>query len=364
MLPNYKKPPIGLDIGSNILKVVQLSPSRKHGFELVNLGFAELAPDCVLDGSIVSKLRVSDAIRRLLSEKGIQNRRISTSIAGRSIIVKRISLPIQSEKHLDESIRWQAEQHIPFHIGDVNLDFQVLRKNIEAETLDVLLVAGKKDKINEYARVIAMADKIPVLVDVDAFALQNAYIINYKPISKNIAALLDIGASITTINIASGTDLLFTRDIGIGGRQYTEFIQKKFHLSHSQAEALKRGASVENLNPAEARHAIDSATDILCLEIQKTYDFLKSTTTADRIDRMIVSGGSAHISGLTETLSRKFKVPVEKFDSFRKIVFDPKKFSSSVIEDRAPDLAIATGLAIRSASPNFLPGFAALRRSK
>jgi type IV pilus assembly protein PilM len=363
-LLNRNKQSIGLDIGSKVLKFIQLRPCRKHGYELTNFGFEELSPDCIVDGAIVSKSLVADAIRRLFSEKHIQNRRVYTSIAGHSVIVKRISLPIQSEKNLEESIRWEAEQYIPFDIADVNLDYQVLRRNISTETLDILLVAGKRDKIYECTSIVKMADKIPDLVDVDAFALQNAYLFNYRPTGKDIVALLDIGASIMTINIVSGTDFLFTRDVSVGGHHYTESRQKEFNLRHRQAEVPKHGEAVENINPAEARHVIDLSTEIICLEIQKTYDFLRSTTTADHVDRMIVSGGSVHTPGLIETLVRRFGIPAEKFDSFKKIIFDSKQFSSTMITNHAPDLAVATGLALRGAPPLFSPAFRARRRSK
>jgi type IV pilus assembly protein PilM len=194
-----------------------------------------------------------------------------------------------------------------------------------------------------------MAGKVPILVDVDAFALQNAYEANYQPNGKSTVALLDIGARTMTINIVSGTDFLFTRDVGVGGHQYTEFLQKEFNLGFGQAQALKHGETVENIDPSEARHVIDSVTEIICLEIQKTFDFFKSTTTVEHIDQMIVSGGAAHTPGLIETLAEKFEIPTEKFNAFKKISFDPKHFSSSMIADRAPDLAIAIGLALRSA---------------
>jgi type IV pilus assembly protein PilM len=207
----------------------------------------------------------------------------------------------------------------------------------------------KKDKITDYTSVIKMAGKTPVLMDVDAFALQNAYEVNYEPTGKNTVALLDIGASTMTINIVSGTDFLFTRDVGVGGHQYTEFIQKEFNLNYGQAQALKHGEAVDGLDASEANRVIESVTEIICLEIQKTYDFFKSTTTVDHIDRMIVSGGAAHTPGLIETLAQKFEIPTEKFDAFRNITFDPHKISSSMIADRAPDFALAIGLALRSA---------------
>jgi type IV pilus assembly protein PilM len=351
MLPilNRNRQSVGLDIGSSTLKAAELRTSRKGGLELVSLGFEELSPDCIVDGVIISKIPVSDAIGSIFAQQEIKNTRIATSIAGHSVIVKKISLPVQSDDDLAESIRWEAEQYIPFDIADVNLDYQVLGENVGTGNLDILLVAVKKDKITDYTSVIKMAGKTPVLVDVDAFALQNAYEVNYEPDSDSTVALLDIGASTMTINIISGTDFLFTRDVGVGGHQYTEFIQKEFNLSHSQAQALKHGEAVESIDPAEARHVIESVTEIICLEIQKTYDFFKSTTTVEHIDRMIVSGGAAHTPGLIETLTRKFEIPAEKFDSFRKITFDPKRFSSSMIADRSPDLAIAIGLALRSA---------------
>jgi type IV pilus assembly protein PilM len=345
---NRKKQSVGLDIGSSVLKAVELRPSRKGTFELVSLGIEELSPDCIVDGVIISKIPVSDAINRIFAQQGISSDHVATSISGHSVIVKKISLPVQSEADIAESIQWEAEQHIPFDIADVNLDYQILGENAGGN-LDVLLVAVKKDKITDYTSVIKMAGKTPVLIDVDAFALQNAYEINYEPATQETVALLDIGASTMTFNIVSGIDFLFTRDVGVGGHQYTEFIQKEFNLSYSQAQTLKHGGAVETLKPEDVRAIIDSVTEIICLEIQKTYDFFKSTTTIDRIDRMIVSGGAAHTPGLIEALTRKFEIPAEKFDSFKKISFDPKRFPPSMITDHAPDLAIAIGLALRSA---------------
>lgn len=348
-LLNRNRQSIGLDIGSSALKAAELRPSRKGGYELVSLGFEELSPDCIVDGAILSKIPVSDAINRIFTQQNIKNERIATSISGHSVIVKKISLPVQSEDDLAESIRWEAEQYIPFDISDVNMDYQVLGENIGTGNLDILLVAVKKDKVTDYTSVLKMAGKTPVLIDIDAFALQNAYELNYEPDGGSTVALLDIGASIMTINIVSGTDFLFTRDVGVGGHQYTEFIQKEFNLSYHQAQALKHGEAADSITPSDAQHVIDSVTEILCLEIQKTYDFFKSTTTVDRINRMIVSGGAAHTPGLIDALTRKFDIPAEKFNSFKKISFDPKRFPSSMIEDRAPDLAIAIGLALRSA---------------
>jgi type IV pilus assembly protein PilM len=345
---NRAKPVVGLDIGSSKIKTVEVRSIRKGGYELVSLGIEDLSPDCIVDGVIISKLPVSDAISRLFSLHHITNRRVATSISGHSVIVKKIALPVQSDEDLAESIRWEAEQYIPFDIADVNLDYQILGENSATGNLDVLLVAVKKEKITDHTSVITMSGKYPVVVDVDAFALQNAYEVNYEPTTRNTVALLDIGASIMTINIVAGTDFLFTRDVGVGGHQYTDFIQKEFNINFSQAQSLKHGEAVEGIAPSEIRRVIESVTEIICLEIQKTFDFFKTTTTVDRIDRMLVSGGAAHTPGLVESLGRKFEIPTEKFDAFRNISCDAKKFPPALIAERSPDMAIAVGLALRN----------------
>jgi len=335
-----------VDIGSSCIKTVELHPLRKGGYELKCLGIEPLSADCIVDGVVISKIPVSDAISRIFSQQSIKNRRISTSVSGHSVIVKRIALPIQSDEDLAESIRWEAEQYIPFDINDVHLDYQVLGENTGTGNLDVLLVAVKKEKITDYTSVLSMAGKSPAVVDVDAFALQNAYEMNYEPSTRTTVALLDIGASTMTINIVSGSDFLYTRDVAVGGRQYTEFLQKEFNLNFDQAQALKHGESAGGVESANALPAIESVTEILCLEIQKTFDFFKSTTTIEHIDRMLVAGGGAHTPGILDTLARKFGVPAEKFDSFKNIYFDPMRFPQ--IAERSPDLAVAVGLAMRN----------------
>jgi type IV pilus assembly protein PilM len=341
---NRSHPLVGLDIGSSTIKAAELQSLRDGGYELVNLGIEELPPDCIVNGAIMSKPRVSDVINHLFIEQGIKNIRVATSVSGHSVIVKKISLPAHGDEDLAESILWEAEQHIPFDIADVCLDYQVL---VESAHADLLLVAVKKDRITDQTSVITMAGKNPIVVDVDAFALQNAYEINYHPATPTLVALLDIGASIMTINIVSGTDLLFTRDVAVGGHQYTDLIRKEFNLTFSQAQALKHGQPQAGIEPWQTRRVIEAVTEIICLEIQKTFDFFRTTTTANLIDRMLVCGGAAHTPGLIETLEHKFEIPVEKFESFRRIAHDSKRFSPSLLAARAPELAVAIGLALR-----------------
>ena len=218
---------MGLDIGSSAVKAVELRRVAS-GYRLVAMGREPLPPDCIVDGAIIDGGVVSDAIRQLFDRNGIKTKEVVASLSGNSVIVKKIALPVMSDDELRESIYWEAEQYIPFDIQDVNLDYQVLQGRSKAQvagTMDVLLVAAKKEKIGDYTGVIAQAGRTPVIVDVDAFALQNAYEANYGLDPREVVVLMNAGASAININILQGDQSVFTRDISIGGNAYTEAVQ-------------------------------------------------------------------------------------------------------------------------------------------
>ena len=340
------KLPVGLDIGSCTLKAVELRSSSKGAYALAAYGFEELSPEWVVDGAIMVPEPIVNAINRIFASQHIQNNRIVTAISGHSAIVKKISIHVSEEEDLAETIRWEAEQHLPFAIDDVNFDFQVIGENSMTGILDILFVAVKKDRIQANINVFKQAKKTPAILDVNAFALQNAYTFNYEPEEGNTTALLDIGSGNMMINLASGTNFLFTRDISVGGQRYTEFLQKEFNIGYEQAQALKYGEAVNNISPADVQYVIDSVTEIICMEIQKTFDFFKSTSTVKNIDRILVSGGAIHTPGLLDAIGNNFNITVEEFDSFRKIQVDSKRFPT--IKEQAADMAIAVGLALRS----------------
>jgi type IV pilus assembly protein PilM len=255
-----------------------------------------------------------------------------------------------SDGELAESIYWEAEQYIPFDIQDVNLDYQILDRGDAASgkgTMDVLLVAAKKEKIADYTGVIAQAGRSAVVVDVDAFALQNAYEVNYGIDPNAVVVLLNAGASATNINILQGDQSVFTRDISIGGNAYTEALQRELNLPFEIADALKRGLSAEGVTYDDARPVLRAVTENVMLEIQKTFDFFKATAASDKIDRIMLSGGASRAEGFTEMLSDRFEAPVEPFDPFKKIAFDAKKFKTESAADIAPTVAVAVGLALR-----------------
>jgi len=341
----HNKQVVGLDIGSSYIKAAELRAVRRGGFELVSLGIEELSPDCIVDGVIISKVPVSDAINRIFSQQNIKNRRVATSISGHSVIVKKIALPVQTDEELAESIRWEAEQYIPFDISDVNLDYQILGESATTGNLDVLLVAVKKEKITDHTSVVTMAGKNPVIVDVDAFALQNAYEVNYGLEPDQVVVLLNAGASAININILQGEQSMFTRDISIGGNAYTEAVQKELDLPHESAEQLKKGIPVDGASFEEAQPVLRAVTENVLLEVQKTFDFFKATASSDRIDRIMLSGGASRVDGFREMLQERFSAPVEEFDPFRSVTWDVKKMGDAA--DLAPTAAVAVGLALR-----------------
>jgi type IV pilus assembly protein PilM len=251
-----------------------------------------------------------------------------------------------TEEELYDRIQAEASQHIPFDIADVNLDYQLL-ESVDGQ-MDVLLVAVKKDKILNHTNVLAQAGKTPMVVDIDAFALQNCFEVNYDPDPAQTVSLLNVGASVMNINIVRGGVPLFTRDVSVGGNQYTDALQKELDLSFEDAEKLKKGDSVAGVAEEQRTTILRSVSDILILEIQKTFDFFRATAAGENIQRIYIAGGSARVPGLVDLLREEFAMPVEELYPFRKIVINPGRHSEEEIRDLAPRLAIAVGLALRS----------------
>ena len=343
---------VGLDIGSSAVKAVELKQAGK-GYKVTAFGAESVPPDSIVEGAIIDGAAVADAIRRLFDSNKIQTKDVAASLSGNAVIVKKITLPVMTDAELAESIYWEAEQYIPFDIQDVNLDYQILDPGDAANgkaTMDVLLVAAKKEKIADYTGVIAQAGRTAVVVDVDAFALQNAFEVNYGIEAGKVVVLLNAGASATNINILQGDQSVFTRDISIGGNAYTEALQKELNLPFELADQLKRGEPVEGVTFEDARLVLRAVTENVMLEIQKTFDFFKATAASDRIDRIVVSGGASRAEGFLEMLTERFEAPVELFDPFRNVAFDAKRFQVDAVDAIAPTAAVAVGLALRRAA--------------
>ena len=337
---------VGLDIGSSAVKAVELRQTAS-GYKVAAIGSEPVPPHCIVDGAIVDGGAVADVIRQVFEKNNFKATEVVGSLSGNAVIVKKIVLPQMTEEELAEAIYWEAEQYIPFDIQDVNLDYQMLAPGPDRDTMAVLLVAAKKEKIADYTGVISQAGRVPVVVDVDAFALQNAYEANYGIDLARVVVLVNAGASAININIIEGGQSLFTRDISIGGNAYTEALQKELSLSFEKADLVKRGVPVEGARADDVDPIIRTVTETLLLEIERTLDFFKATAASDRIDELVVSGGAAGIDGFNQAFEARFDLPVTAFDPFRQIAFDTSKFSAERRAELAPTIAVAVGLALR-----------------
>ena len=346
------KPLVGLDIGTSAVKAVELKATGST-YQVVACATEPVPPDSIVDGAIIDGGAVAEAIRRLFDRAPFTAKEVAASLSGNAVIVKKITLPVMTEAELADSIQWEAEQYIPFDIQDVNLDYQVLDPGTSPEArgeMSVLLVAAKKEKIADYAGVIAQAGRVPVVVDVDAFALQNAYEINYGTDPDAVVVLLNAGASAININIVKGGQSLFTRDVSIGGNAYTEAVQRELNLPFEAAERAKRGEAVDGLTFDDVKPVLHAVTENALLEMQKTLDFFRATASSDRIDRLLVTGGASSVDGFSEALGERFGAPVASFDPFKTVAIDPARLGADDRERLTSTVAVAIGLAMRKAA--------------
>jgi type IV pilus assembly protein PilM len=344
---------VGLDVGDSSIKVVELKDlGRGRGFQVAKLGWEPLSSEAIVDGAIMDSQLVVETIQRLFQRCKIRNLNVAIALSGHSVIVKRISLPVMSEAELAESIHWEAEQYVPFDIGDVNLDYQILEgSSLSGEgNMDVLLAAAKKDKINDYTSVISQAGLTPVTVDIASFALQNVFEANYEFEPHQVIALVDVGAAVTSISVLHGGTSVYWRDINIGGNQYTDAIQKELNLSADQAERLKRGEEMEGITYERVLPILSSVNQEVGGEIQKTIDFFKQISAADEsLDRLYLTGGAGQIVHLKESLGERLRTQAEHLNPFRKITPAGRDATPDLITEMTPSAAVAVGLALRRA---------------
>ena len=349
MLFKRSKTLLGLNIGSGAVKIVELKDSGSV-FTLSNFGTAVLPADAIVDGTIMDTSAIVNAIRGLTINLKLKKKRVCTSISGHSVIIKKISLPSVDENTIEETILQEATQHIPYDIADVNLDFQILGPNADnRENLDIILVAVKKDTINDYLMVIEEAGLTPVVVDVDTFALENAFEHNYSDNEPKLTALVDIGANVTSIDVIDNGQTRFSRNLNSGSRLITEQLQKRFSLSYEKAEALKLGCPAGiQVDTKQAVTAIQEAAFPICNEIGKAVEFFHTSTGSDeQLAKIILSGGGALTWHLRQAIENSTGIETELIDPFRNIMIPEKHFDLEYIKEIGPLAAVAVGLALR-----------------
>jgi len=336
---------VGVDIGSHAVKVCQLKRTDK-AYSVISLGSALLPEGAVDDGTLNDPEVVGEIIANLFKNLKIKSKRVGFSISGYSVIVKKVNLAVMEEDKLEEHIMAEAEQYIPFDIDDVYLDFQDLKTSSdEIDRTDVMLVAAKKDIVDDYLNMLENIGLQATIVDVDGFALENTYEYN-TPKSENVA-LVDIGASKMNINIISSGMSVVARDIVVGSRQLTEHIQNQFDLEFDEAEALKLG----HQPPEEKKDEIEEIFSTVCtqwvLEIKKAIDLYHSNYPDSPLNRLVLSGGGSKVAGLTEFLENETGIEVQLFNPFANMTSNDKKIDRDYLEIVGPEMAIASGIAIR-----------------
>ncbi len=342
MFKKRKRPQVvGLDIGSSFVKAVELRPVG-NDYELVGFGMAQVPHGALEASEIKQPAAVQTAIRQALDQGRIQATEAVIGMSGGSVIAKRITLPKMSDAELHESIRWEAEQHIPFDIEDVELDFQLLKQ--DGAQLEVMLVAVKKSKVGSYADVVAAAGLNVAVVDVDVFALQIQYEYNF-PDQNEVVALVNIGHETTNTNILQAGTNVYARDVFVGGKQYSATIAQRFDLAPQDADALVRGKQGQ-VSWAEIEPVLDLVSQELGQEIQRTLDYFGTTAEHERIQRIFLSGGCALVPGLQEFLSSQWGIEVTSADPFRRIKVG-SGLNADVVQKLAPLASVATGLAMR-----------------
>lgn len=336
-----KRDLFGLDIGSQCIKIVELKKTRRD-YKVKKLGLKQIAKDVIVDGAIMDSVTLTDAVRELIQTVKPSAKNVALSVSGQGVIVKKISVPIVTEEEFANSIQWESEQYLPFSIQDVYLDFKILgaTENIQGQ-MDVLLAAAKKEVIDDYLLIVRELGYEPIVVDIDVFAVQNMFEVNYPTFTNKTNLLCNIGASFTNINIVKAGDSLFTRTVNVAGNKITESLQKNLGITFEEAEDVKIGIK-KDMESQSVNEILDEEINVLTGEIQRTIDFFYNSNPNDIIENIFLFGGSSKLKGLPEKIKEKSGINV--------VVGNP--FTNIPIEMKGQDVSyhhfgVAVGLGMR-----------------
>ena len=337
---------IGLDIGSSSIKVAQVTETRK-GVVLENFGINPLPPETIVDGAIMNQMAILDSIEALFGRLGIKRKEVAVAISGRSVIVKKIGMPVLSPAELHEELNLEMSHHIPFAREEVEVDYDiVVPKNAEGQ-MEVLLVAAKKEVVQDILDIVREARLNPVVLDVAAFAVQNLYerLVGFSPTETMV--MINIGAVSTSLDIVVGGVTTFTRDIGIGGQTITGEIQRTLQIPFDEAEKRKRDVA-SGVGDTNLLSIVNRVCDVMAGELQRSIDFFLSSAPATNTVKVVVTGGSAIMRPLVAAIEKRAARPVTVFDGFSSgIVVDTNLFDMPLLQSQAATASVALGLALR-----------------
>jgi type IV pilus assembly protein PilM len=339
---------VGVDIGTSSIKVCQLKAGKK-GYSLIRLGYHPLPPQTIVDGHVMNGAAIVEGLNQVFSQAKIRQKEIALSISGQAVIIRKITVPIMSAAELNEQITWEAEQHIPFDIKDVHVDYEVLRRRPEAGQMDLLLVAAKRDEINDYTNIAKKAKLKPLVVDIDAFTVQNLFEVNRGIPPDHMFAIVNIGASLASINIISRGVSAFTRDVTNSGNYITEQIQRQLGISFEEAEAHKIACGLGDFSsvPPSVPQLISNVCDTIAGEIQRSLDFFMATSGEASLERIYITGGSSVLPPLASAIGARSRLPVEVIQPMERITVEAKEVNMDLLRARGAQLCVALGLAMR-----------------
>jgi len=337
---------VGLDVGSHSAKMVQVS-AKNAGLKLLNLGIIPLPKEAFAEGRVNKFELIAKSVQQLASHLKIKDKLVAAAISGYDVMIKKIELPTMGEEELQNRMQMELGQYIPYNVEEVDVDYQILDVAKDRPgSMEVLLVASKKESISDYVGIIRLAGFEPAVVDVDFFALSNAYEASYG-LSDDSVALVDIGASKSIMNIVSRGIPLFTRGISIGGIQITDRISDQFKVSQDEAERIKLNEIPSNISPQQVGDVFVSVVRNWVAEFKRAVDFYYSNFPDKQIKRVYVSGGSCRIPGLDKVFEETINAKVEVFNPLARLEYDSKTFDSAYIDYIGPQMAISLGLALR-----------------
>ncbi len=335
---------IGVNIGTSSVKIAELKKSGKS-YQLVHFGIAQLPDEAIVNREIVNHMAVVDTIRGLVSQLKIKGQSITTSLSGPAVIVKKLLLEQTPINELEDAILWEAEQYIPFDINEVVFDYQILNKSGPEGKMEVLLVACKRSMVDNYVAVLKDAGLNISCVDVDHFALQNTFELNYPP--ETPAALVDIGASSLKLVICAGGVPLFSRDSAVGGKTLTTEIQRHLNLSYQEAEILKIDGNTQGQLPQEVTDLTHVMAENFASEIKRSLDFFIASNLGTTVSYILLGGGSSRLPQLPKLVEDACGLPTQVLNPFQKISYDSKIFNEDYIQGIAGTASIPIGLALR-----------------
>jgi len=338
-----KKVTIGLDIGSGLVKVAVIDHGKGEP-ELVKVAISPLMADAIVEGEVMDPGIVAGAIRDALTAAGVKVKSVVTAVGGRDVIIKKIQIARAKEQDARDLIRWEAEQHVPFDMESVELDFQILDPHGDGQEMSVLLVAAKRDLIENKIRLLTDADVSPAAVDVDAFALHNAFEVNYPDAMRGVVCLVNIGHEVTNVNILDDGVPLLTRDIPVGTRRLREDLQRERGLTNEQANELLQGYDKSPHLDA----VLATRGEEIAVGIERAAAFLATASRAQSLIKVVYTcGGGARVPGLNEALASRLRLTVELANPLQRLRVRDGAFDTLVIDEVAPLLMLPIGLALR-----------------